>query len=107
VTDADGLVSKDTVRITVINNMKYTEELTLYPNPARATVNVDLTSDTLGPTRVTIYNASGMVVHAHNTVKSQVRLFETVGISTLQTGMYYLEVIVDGKQRKISKFVKN
>jgi poly(3-hydroxybutyrate) depolymerase len=107
VTDAQGLVSIDTVRISVINNMRYEEGLTLYPNPARATINVDLTSDTLGPTRVTIYNASGMVVHAHNTNKTQVRLFEMVGISTLQRGMYYLEVIVDGKQRKLSKFVKN
>lgn len=107
VTDAEGLVSKDTVKISVINNMRYEEQLALYPNPARSTINVDLTSDTLGPTRVTIYNASGMVVHAHNTSKTQVRLFETVEISTLQTGLYYLEVIVDGKQRKISKFVKN
>jgi hypothetical protein len=107
VTDAQGLVSKDTVKITVINNMRYEEGLALYPNPAKSTINVDLTSDTLGPTRVTIYNASGMVVHAHNTNKTQVRLFETVGISNLQAGMYYLEVIVDGKQRKISKFVKN
>ena len=107
ITDNNGRVTRDTVSISIVNTMRYEEGLVLYPNPARTTVNAELVSDTLGTTRITIYNASGMVVHSHNTMKTQTRLFERIGVDRLQTGMYYLEVIVDGKQRKLTKFVKN
>jgi hypothetical protein len=87
--------------------MRYEEQMMVYPNPARSDVNVQLTSDTTGSTRITIYSASGVPVKAVVTNKSQAQLFEKLNISNLQTGMYYLEVIIDGKQRKIAKFIKS
>jgi predicted esterase len=106
VTDDKGLVSTDVIEVSVVNNMRYTEEMTVYPNPARSNINLQLTTDTLGATRVTIYSANGLVVHSFNTQKTQPQLSENINISTLQTGVYYMEVIIGGKVRKITKFVK-
>lgn len=106
VTDDKGLISKDTIAVSVVNNMRYTEEMTVYPNPARSGINMQLTTDTLGSTRINIYSANGLVVHSFNTQKTQPQLSENVNISTLQTGVYYLEVIIGGKVRKLTKFVK-
>ncbi len=106
VTDNKGAVAKDTIRVSVINTQRFTEDFRVYPNPAVSNVNVQLTSDTLGTARITIYSASGNVVHIENTDKVQPTLLKNIQIGHLQTGLYYLEVIVGGKERKITKFIK-
>jgi predicted esterase len=106
VTDNKGGVARDTVAVSVINTQRFTEEFKVYPNPARSDLKVDLSSDTLGTTRVTIYNSNGMIVQSMNVEKTQPHLLKSVNVSKLQTGIYYLEVIIDGKVRKISKFMK-
>jgi predicted esterase len=106
VVDNKGAISRDTVAVSVINTQRFVEEFKVYPNPARSEVKVDLVSDTLGTTRVTIYNTSGMIVQSLNVEKAQPHLLKTLNVSNLQTGIYYLEVIVDGKVRKITKFMK-
>jgi hypothetical protein len=106
VTDNKGATSRDTVNISVINTQRFTEEFTVYPNPAVSNLNVQLTSDTMGMARISIYNASGMIVHVSNVEKVQPTLLKNLNIGQLQTGLYYLEVIVAGKERKITKFIK-
>jgi hypothetical protein len=106
VIDDQGAVSKDTVAVSVINTMRFQEDLAVYPNPARSTINMQLMSDPTGSTRITIYNANGMVVQTINTEKDQPQLLRNLNISNLQNGLYYLEVIVGGKERKITKFIK-
>jgi poly(3-hydroxybutyrate) depolymerase len=106
VVDNKGGVARDTVEVSVINTQRFTEEFKVYPNPARSEVKVQMTSDTLGATRITIYNASGMIVQSIDVEKVQPQLLRSVNVSNLQTGIYYLEVIVDGKVRKITKFMK-
>jgi hypothetical protein len=104
--DNDGGESRDTVHVSVINTMRYEETMTTYPNPAISSINVQLTSDTMGTARVTIFNASGLVVKTMTKEKNQAQFFENVNISNLQTGMYYVEVMIEGKLRKITKFIK-
>jgi hypothetical protein len=106
VTDDKGGIATDTVRVSVINTQRFTEAFTVYPNPARSDVQVQLTSDTLGATRISVYNSSGMLMQSINTDKTQPTLQRRLNISNLQTGLYYLEVIVAGKERKITKFIK-
>jgi predicted esterase len=106
VTDNKGGVARDTVAVSVINTQRFTEEFKVYPNPARSDLKVDLSSDTLGTTRITIYNSNGMIVQSMNVEKTQPHLLKGIDVSKLQTGIYYLEVIIDGKVRKISKFMK-
>ncbi|MBL7699549.1 MAG: T9SS type A sorting domain-containing protein [Chitinophagaceae bacterium] len=106
ITDNKGAIAKDTVHISVINTQRFTEDFRVYPNPAVSNINVQLTSDTLGTARIAIYSASGTVVHVSNVEKVQPQLLKNVNIANLQTGLYYLEVIVAGKERKITKFIK-
>jgi hypothetical protein len=106
VVDNKGGIARDTVAVSVISTQRFTEEFKVYPNPARSNVKVDLMSDTLGTTRITIYNSSGMILQSMNVEKAQPHLLKDINISNLQTGIYYLEVIVDGKVRKITKFMK-
>ena len=106
VVDNKGAVAKDTVAVSVINTQRFTEDFKVYPNPARSEVKVQMTSDVQGATRITIYNGNGMIVQSINVEKVQPQLLKSVNVSNLQTGLYYLEVIVDGKVRKITKFMK-
>ena len=106
VRDDLGSESADTMHVSVINTMRYQEVMNVYPNPAISSLNVQLTSDTMGTTRITIFNMSGSVVKSINKEKTQTQLFENVIISDLQTGVYYLEVMIAGKLRKVSKFIK-
>jgi predicted esterase len=106
VVDNKGAMARDTVSISVINTQRFTESFTVYPNPARSDINVQLTSDTMGMSRITIYNSAGMIVQSVNADKQQSTFKKNLNISNLQTGLYYLEIIVDGKARKITRFIK-
>jgi poly(3-hydroxybutyrate) depolymerase len=106
VVDNKGGVARDTVAVSVINTQRFTEQFRVYPNPASAELKVQMTSDVVGSTRITIYNANGMIAQSIDVEKVQPQLLRSVNVSNLQTGIYYLEVIVDGKVRKITKFMK-
>jgi hypothetical protein len=106
VVDDKGAVARDTLLISVINTQRFTEEFKVYPNPARSHINVHLTSDILGMTRITIYNTGGTIVQSTNVEKSQPLLLKKMDVGNLQNGIYYLEVIIDGKVRMITKFLK-
>jgi hypothetical protein len=106
VIDNKGAISRDTITISVVNTLRFEDHFVVYPNPARSDINMQLTSDTTGTARITIYNANGMVVQSVNAEKTQPQLTKNLNISNLQTGIYYLEVIVAGKERKITKFIK-
>jgi hypothetical protein len=106
VIDDKGAVSRDTVTVSVINTLRFEDHFVVYPNPARSTINMQLTSDTIGAARITIYNANGMVVQSVNVDKNQPQLTKNLDISNLQNGLFYLEVIVAGKERQITKFIK-
>ncbi len=107
ITDNKGAKSTAKVHISVVNNLKYEEKLSLYPNPAKSDINIQLNNDTMGLARITVYNTSGMVVQRLNTQKTQPILKKNISISNLQTGVYYVEVIIGNTVKKIMKFVKN
>jgi hypothetical protein len=48
VTDDVGATGKDTVNISVVNNFRYEEELTIYPNPVNSQAHVRCITDSTG-----------------------------------------------------------
>jgi hypothetical protein len=106
VTDNNGLTSTDRVNVSVVNNLKYEQVLRVYPNPAQSTLNLQMNSDTTGQIKITVFNVNGISVQSYSAVKSQSIYQQTLNISRLQAGLYYLEVIVAGELRTITKFVK-
>ncbi|MGO3182494.1 MAG: M4 family metallopeptidase [Aequorivita sp.] len=71
-------------------------EMTLYPNPVKHTLNINL-RDVVGKDYV-IYNVMGQVV-------SKGAFTESLDVSSLQSGVYMMEVDTDG-EKLMKRFVK-
>jgi hypothetical protein len=107
VTDNLGASSKDSVLVRVDNNFHYIEKLTVYPNPnPTSTLTVRCISDSLGVTRMTIYDMNGRRVKTYQGVKSQSFMELPINISPLKKGVYWLEITIENKKRMITKFIK-
>jgi hypothetical protein len=121
VIDNDGASSSDDVMVTVLpandtvppveedtipdSNLRYEETIGVYPNPAVSSINLKYTSDEKGQARVSIYNMSGMLMQMNTGEKTRAEYQQYINISHLQRGIYYIEVMVEGK-RETTKFVK-
>jgi hypothetical protein len=107
VTDNKGASSKDSVLVRVDNNFNYIENLTVYPNPnPTSTLTIRCNSDSLGVTRMTIYDMNGRAVRRQQAVKSQSFMELPINISMLKKGVYFLEITIENKKRMITKFIK-
>jgi hypothetical protein len=82
------------------------EKLTVYPNPARSMINVQTISDVTGAAVISIYDVTGRLIQKIPFEKSQSLQQRSVNITQLQPGIYTMEVMIDGKKRMMTKFVK-
>jgi hypothetical protein len=107
VTDNLGAIGRDTMKVLVVDNLRHEETLLLYPNPTPTeTITIRLVSDTLGTTRITIYDMNGRGLKTFNTVKSQSYFEQPINIAPLQKGVYWMEINIENKKRLITKFIK-
>jgi hypothetical protein len=87
------------------DNLRYEERTDVYPNPAASSINLKYTSDEKGKLRVAIYNMSGMLVQVTSGEKTRAEYTQQLNVSHLQMGIYYVEIIIEGK-RHTTKFLK-
>jgi len=106
VIDNKGAIGKDTIRVSVVNNFKHTEELALYPNPTRGMLKIRCISDTQGDAIASIYNMSGHLVKTFNIARSQSVVIKEISVAELAPGVYYLHVNLNNQKKMVSKFVK-
>lgn len=108
VTDNKGTTGTDTVLVTVVNNMRYKDNLTIYPNPAPVgtQVVVRCITDNLGKATITIMDQFGRPVEIRKVVKTEAYQEFPLAVSHLKPGVYYIEVQIERKQRMITKFIK-
>ncbi|MGB8195214.1 MAG: PKD domain-containing protein, partial [Chitinophagaceae bacterium] len=106
VTDNDGAVAKDTASIAVVNNFRYEEVLTIYPNPVKGNAQVRCVSDSTGELILRIIDGNGRFVKAIQTTKGQPSFEDTIMTADLPPGMYYLEAVIGQHKRMIKKFIK-
>ena len=80
------------------------ETVNLYPNPAQDVLNVELKGFMGDRVVMRVHNSLGQVVmqRSINQVEEQVERFNT---SQLQSGMYYLNVQVEGRESFTEKFM--
>lgn len=86
VVDADGCTTSVEVEVpllTSINSLKTEETITIYPNPSRAYINLDLIAADIQ--QIQIYNVLGVSVLEQDFIAN-----ESINISSLATGNYYL-----------------
>ena len=78
------------------------ERFSLYPNPAQNSFNISLLDDTIK--RIEIISISGQVIYS--TDLNQAKSEEVVDISTISSGMYFVNVIGENQKRYTAKLIK-
>ncbi len=106
VTDNNGARGRDTVKVTVVNNFRYEEQLILFPNPAREYIQVQCVSDSMGTAVITIFDLHGHAVKRMIVDKKQFLLQHQLFIYELKKGVYFLEVILNNNKKMIGKFLR-
>jgi hypothetical protein len=84
----------------------YVEQVLLYPNPVKTSLNVQTTSSNTGASMVSVYDMSGKLMQKTAFQKSAVLHQQSLNVANLAPGVYSIEVVIDNKKRFNSKFVK-
>jgi hypothetical protein len=82
------------------------EGIHLFPNPVSSNLTVQVNTKTVGASTITIFDVSGKMVRKQSFEKAQGLNQQQLNVSDLTSGIYHLEVVVDGKTRMVSKFMK-
>jgi predicted esterase len=98
--------SKTNVTVAAESQATTEEKLTVYPNPARGMINVQTISAETGASTISIYDVSGRMIQKITFEKSQSLQQRSVNITQLAPGVYHLEVMIGGKKKMITKFIK-
>lgn len=109
VTDNSGESSTDVVEVSVVNNLKYTDGLMLYPNPVSTSdgrITIRCMTDTLGVATITIMDHFGRPIQIVKRLKTDAFQEFTMNIAHLRNGVYYMEVQIERKKRMVAKFIK-
>lgn len=120
VTDNAGQTSADTMKVTVnataagavkpgaaLEEIASAEEkLTVYPNPATTSVRIRLSSALNGQSVLRVYDATGQTVHNYQFTKTATAQEVPVSISHLKNGLYFVEILIDGRKKVVTRFVK-
>ena len=106
VTDNLGVNHRDSVSVLIVNNFVFQESLVVYPNPATSIVNVRCLSDSIGQSKMTIYDINGVIVESTQFVKGLAVYDKQLNIGRLKAGVYILEVMINSRKRMITKFIK-
>ncbi len=94
--------------VSVVNNLRYKDNITVYPNPTQGSsiITIRCITDTLGVATITIMDHFGRPVEVHTRTKSQAYQEFPFAISHLRNGNYYVEVQIERKKRMVAKFIK-
>ncbi len=82
-------------------------ELKVYPNPAVNNITVQMNSQKTGTGDILIYDVNGKTVYKANINKTGISFQQTISISSLAKGLYYLETVVDNEKAQAVSFIKN
>ncbi|MFN8143779.1 MAG: T9SS type A sorting domain-containing protein [Bacteroidia bacterium] len=101
VTDINGCMSCDSATITSptsVSNMKYDDLLIVRPNPANETVKVNTSRIKSNQFKICIRDTNGKLVYEtlqsnNNSAQAEV----TIPLNSIQSGIYYIEMITGSK----------
>lgn len=110
VTDSNGGVGAAVIKI-VVNNAGGRQDLsnsaTVYPNPTRSLVNVQLKGvKQKGRTMLDMFDANGKRVLHKEVIKDDTYFNQQIDLSGLNRGVYFLEIIIDYQHRIVHRIVK-
>lgn len=105
--DFDGQFDYSDIEIVNTNNCQGTGTISVYPNPVRNDLTVELTVAQDGEAQVVIFDYSGkQITDLSVNLNSGVNAVP-VSTSHLQAGIYFVQVLNNGKISELVKFVKH
>lgn len=106
--DADGKASYTKILVVRVYRTKTLQSLSVTPNPAINDIKVNVQLNENAYIVIKVTNSNGIEVLRRTTRGSiGTNSFALEGTSRLQTGMYFLEVIVNSNERMNVKLIKN
>jgi len=103
--DMDGKFSYS--NIAVINFERGNAHVTLYPNPAKHTLNVEYTAIRNNKISVQVIDARGSVILQSNYTATIGKNIHSLNVSSLTKGVYMLKTIDTDGNITVSKFIKD
>ncbi|HNE92811.1 MAG TPA: T9SS type A sorting domain-containing protein, partial [Chitinophagaceae bacterium] len=103
--DMDGKYSYS--NIAVINFERGNAHVTLYPNPAKHTLNVEYTAIRNNKISVQVIDARGSVILQSNYTATIGKNIHSLNVSSLTKGVYMLKTIDTDGNITVSKFIKD
>ena len=88
----------------IVADVEQTGDVSLYPNPANDQLTVSLTSDANQTSHISIIDMLGHTVLSTESELSEGDNKVEIDLSTLQNGVYFVEVICNG-EKSIQKLV--
>ena len=101
-TDKDGKFSYSKIDLV---NFYSLNEISIFPNPVKDILRISHSSLSKQSETIMITDAQGRVLKQHNITTQQPETSLTINTSSLSKGMYLL--IINGKERKVVKFLKD
>ncbi len=103
--DKDGKFTFSPVRM-VSNNT--TSFVSVYPNPAKDNLKIQIESDKKSSVNVLVLSVDGKVLSSNSFTASEGTTLQSINISTLPKGSYFLKVIseIGNKEEHVMKFEK-
>jgi hypothetical protein len=106
---ADTTSVPDNIALSVQPQLEESGQLniTVSPNPVVSDMNILIKGSAKGKTSIAIYSINGKMLQQQEFNKDgSGSVNKTVNISKLPSGIYLVQVMVDGKFRKVMKVVK-
>ena len=105
-------VFKDTVKIQCgpklgfepITRNDFDTKIRVFPNPNTGSFIVDLISPALPGTKLKVVGLTGQVLAEK--IADLHKSTQTMNVQTLPSGLYFIQILVEGKLIKVEKFIK-
>ena len=106
VKDEEGAASRDTVKVSVVDNMRTADFFQLSPNPAYDQIRLSYQLDATSTGKISIYNQLGHLMLSYPFSANSGPFRRDIPVLSLTPGMYILEMYIDNQKRKVGKFIK-
>ena len=107
VTDNSGTTATATVNVVVLNdNRRYTNNVSLYPNPTQGMLNVVYQSTDHAQFTISVYSVAGVNEMTGSYTQESGTVTYQLNVSSLARGVYFLVIKTSNGQREVRKFVR-
>jgi len=107
VTDNQGAIARDVVRVTVEAEPQSISTAKIFPNPAVSIINIRIDAVTnANKTKITIVNMAGMIVFQKEVMRTQQVMVEQVDVSRFARGSYVITIGLDINNSMTLLFIK-